>query len=33
LEGEMTGKLLEAQKHGVAIMTQEEFEDEYLNGL
>jgi DNA ligase (NAD+) len=31
LEGEMTGKLLDAQKHGVPIMTQEEFEDEYLS--
>lgn len=30
LEGEMTGKLLDAQKHGVPIMTQEEFTEEYL---
>lgn len=30
LEGEMTGKLIDAQKHNVPIMTQEEFEEEYF---
>jgi NAD-dependent DNA ligase/DNA polymerase/3'-5' exonuclease PolX len=30
LEGEMSGKLADAQKHNVPIMTQEEFEDEYF---
>lgn len=30
LEGEMTGKLQDAQKHGIPILTQEEFEEQYL---